>query len=108
VTSRIEEKLEEQLLRGAIARLRASVMAVVFGLTGGTGLFVATVWLLIRGGENVGPHLSLISNYFPGYTVTWLGSLIGFAYGAISGAIIGWSVAALYNRIATRRNPAPD
>ena len=57
MTSRIEEKLEEKLLRGAIARLRASVMAVVFGLTGGTGLFVATVWLLIRGGENVGQQV---------------------------------------------------
>ncbi|MFP8881990.1 MAG: hypothetical protein VCE43_22220 [Myxococcota bacterium] len=108
MTSRIEEKLEEKLLRGAIARLRASVLAVVFGLTGGTGLFVATVWLLIRGGENVGQHLSLISNYFPGYTVTWSGSLIGFAYGTISGAIIGWSVASIYNRIATRRNPIRD
>jgi hypothetical protein len=95
---------EEELLRAAVARLRASVMAVVFGLTGGTGLFVATVWLVIRGGEKVGQHLSLLGNYFPGYSVTWAGSAIGFAYGASFGMIIGWSVARIYNFIASSRN----
>ncbi len=95
---------EEELLRTAVARLRASVMAVSFGLAGGTGLFVATVWLLIRGGENVGQHLSLLGNYFPGYSVTWAGAAVGFAYGALSGMIIGWSIAGIYNLIASSRN----
>ena len=62
---------EWELVRPAIARLRASVMAVVFALVGGTGLFLATVWLVVRGGPNVGVHLGLLANYFPGYSVTW-------------------------------------
>ena len=95
---------EEKLLQAAIARLRASVMAVTFGLTGGTALFVATAWLLIRSGEKVGQHLSLLGNYFPGYSVTWPGTVIGFGYGALTGAVIGWSVAWIYNLVAGARD----
>ena len=98
------QELELQLLTAAIARLRASVMAVVFGLTGGTGLFVATAWLLVRGGSPMGPHLSLLDNYFPGYSVSWLGSVVGFFYGAASGAVMGWVLAWIYNHISGRRN----
>ena len=93
---------ESELLRGAIARLRASVMAVTFGLAGGTGLFVATAWLVIRGGEVVGPHLGLLNNYFPGYSVTWIGAFVGAFYGALVGAAAGWVLAWTYNRVADR------
>jgi len=92
-------------LNEAVARLRAGVMAVVFGMTGGVTLFVATVWLLLRGGPNVGKHLSLLSNYFPGYSVTWGGAFMGLLYGALVGALAGWTLALLYNRIASRQGP---
>ena len=97
---------EEQLLRAAIARLRASVMSLVFALVGGTGLFAATAWLVVRAGDNVGLHLSLLDNYFPGYTVTWPGCFVGFFYGALTGGVVGWLVAWIYNRIADARRPA--
>jgi ABC-type dipeptide/oligopeptide/nickel transport system permease subunit len=58
---------------------------------------------VIKGGDPVGPHLSLLSQYFFGYRVTFLGSFVGFAYGfavgTISGALIGW----IYNKIADLR-----
>ena len=95
---------EEELIHNAVARLRANIMAVVFGMLGGTGLFVATIWLLVRGGQQVGLHLNLLSNYFPGYAVTWGGSLLGFLYGALAGAAIGWSVAWIYNRVVDLRH----
>lgn len=97
-----------QIVRPVIARLRASVMAVAFGLFAGFGLFIATVWLVIRGGPEyegqmiVGPHLSLLSNYYPGYSVTWGGAFVGFAYAAVTGAIVGYCVAWVYNFIAFR------
>jgi hypothetical protein len=69
----------------------------------GVGLLVATLWLVIKGGENVGQNLNLLSNYFPGYSVTWSGSLIGLFYGGLSGAALGWTVARLYNALANRR-----
>ena len=92
------------IIQSSVARLRASVMAVVFGLTGGVGLWVATAWLLIKGGEQVGYHLGLLSNYFPGYRVSWPGSFLGLFYGGLLGAVVGWSVAWIYNRVARLRN----
>ena len=102
-TSEIE-KLEQQLIHAATVRLRARVTAMVFGMVGGTGLFVATVWLLARGGPRVGEHLGLLGNYYPGYDVTWPGAFIGFFYGALTGAVIGWSIAWVYNQVADSRD----
>ena len=98
------EKLEQKLIRTAIVRLRSRVMAIVFGMVGGTGIFVATVWLLARRGDDVGLHLGLLNNFFPGYSVTWPGAFLGFFYGALSGAIIGWSVAWVYNQVVDERH----
>lgn len=96
---------ELRLVRAAIARMRATIMALVFGMVAGTGLFVATVWLLVRGGSQVGLHLGLLGNYFPGYTVTWLGSLVGFGYGFLTGAVIGGGATWIYNRVVEPRRP---
>ncbi len=98
-----EEQAQLALLRSAVARLRTSVMAVVFGVSGGTLLALATAWLLIQGGEQVGLHLGLLGNYFPGYAVTWPGVAMGFFYGLVTGAVLGWTIAWLYNRIADYR-----
>ena len=95
---------EWSLIQTSVAYLRASIMAVVFGMLGGIGLFVATVWLLIRGGADVGVTLSLLNNYYPGYSVTWIGAFVGLFYGALTGAILGYSVALSYNLIAMRRD----
>src|SRR5262245_5162403 len=98
---------EWDAVNAAIARLRASIMAVVFGLTGGSGLFLATIWLVIRGpepGQPIGGTLSLLNHYFPFYEVTWGGSLLGFFYGSLTGGIIGYSVAMVYNLIAGKRH----
>jgi hypothetical protein len=91
----------------AIARLRASVMAVTFGVAGGLILFLATAWLLIlgatEGSEHVGPTLGLLANFFPGYSVTWSGAVVGLFYGALSGAVSGFVLAFVYNLIVASR-----
>ncbi len=97
------ESRQELALARAVARLRAGVMAAVFGMTGGTGLWLATAWLVLRGGDDVGRHLSLLRFFFPGYTVTWSGAFVGFAYGAVVGAAVGFLLAWIYNRLADRR-----
>ncbi len=98
-------QLEAELIRTTVVRLRSRVMALVFGMVGGTALFLATAILLARQGLEVGLHLSLLNNFFPGYSVTWPGAFIGLGYGTLSGAIVGWSVAWIYNRVADRRPP---
>ena len=94
---------ERELIRRSIARLRAGIMAIVVGMLCGTALLVATVWLLIRGGANVGQHLALLRNFFPGYSVTWVGAVIGFLWGAVAGGMIGWVTAWVYNWVAGHR-----
>lgn len=94
---------QEQALARAVARLRAGVMATVLGMTCGTGLWLATVWLVVRGGSNVGQHLGLLRFYFPGYSVTWGGAFLGFVYGALAGAVVGYSLTWIYNRLVDWR-----
>jgi hypothetical protein len=94
---------EKELIRAAVARLRAGITAVVFGMVCGLGLAVATSWLLVRGGPEVGRTLGLLGNFFPGYTVTWPGVLVGLLYGFVFGASVGWFTATIYNRITSLR-----
>lgn len=94
---------EEEIIVGSIASLRAGIMAIVFAVLGGTGLTVATVWLLVQGGPNVGEHLSLLENYFPGYSVSWSGAIIGGLWAAGVGGLLGWLTAWIYNWVAGHR-----
>lgn len=87
----------------AVARIQTSVLTVVFALISGFGLFLMTAWLLIRSGKRVGVHLQLLGNYFPGYSVTWLGSVVGFFYAALVGGFIGWSIGTIYNKVVSLR-----
>lgn len=94
---------ERQILRAAVARLRAGIVAVVFGMVCGAGLFVATAWLLLRGGVDVGKTLNLLGHYFPGYSVTWGGAFVGLFYGIVFGVVVGYVTATIYNRITELR-----
>ena len=98
---------EWQAIGQAIARLRASVMAVTFGIAGALTLFTATAWLIIQGPadgqQHIGPTLGLLNNYFPGYSVTWSGAIIGAIYGALCGSAAGFFLAHIYNRIVAFR-----
>ncbi len=90
---------EERLVRKALARAHEQGWGIALGLLFGLGLFLATILLVIRGGDIVGPHLALLSIYFPGYSVTWVGSVIGFVYAFVVGYAIGRTIATIYNRL---------
>jgi hypothetical protein len=98
---------EWQVIGRAIARLRASVMAVVFAMLGGGALFLATVVLVVNATEGmpVGPTLSLLNNYFPGYSVTWGGAFVGLIYGAVVGGLAGYVLTYVYNLVVETRHP---
>ena len=104
---------EEKLLVSAFAEIRPVAMGVSLGLVSGAGLFLATAILLVKAalspqpGQPVGPMLSLLGNYFPGYTVSWPGSALGFLYGFITGLVLGWLMSCLVNlnqRLYLRRH----
>jgi hypothetical protein len=94
---------EDELLLKAVRRLEGHVLGAVLGLVGGFGLFAATLWLVLRGGDTIGPHLSLLGQFFYGYKVTVAGSFIGLGYGLVTGYLAGWLVAWIYNFIVGRR-----
>lgn len=92
----------ERAVAVRILRLEAIAQGVGYGLLLGLGVFVATNWLVLKGGAVVGPHLKLLSQFFIGYDVTFVGSLIGFGYGFACGFAAGYLVSSVYNRVAGR------
>src|SRR5262249_260340 len=95
----------ETLVLVRVVRLNAAIAGVVTGLLAGFALFVATNWLVFKGGPVVGPHLALLGQYFIGYRVSFVGSLIGFAWAFVLGFVVGAAVVAIYNRLADLRDP---
>lgn len=94
---------EEQLLFESVRRLSGTILGLVLGLICGFGLFAATLFLVIKGGDPVGPHLGLLSQFLIGYSVTVQGSFIGLAYGLVLGFGIGWLIAWIYNYVVDLR-----
>lgn len=91
---------EEELIQKAVVRLNAKLLGIVLGFLFGVGLFLATNFLVLKGGPAVGQHLGLLAQYFPGYRVTFLGSIIGFFYAFVLGFVIGAVLGAVYNKVA--------
>jgi hypothetical protein len=106
----MERKQKEEKLFSGVLILNSKVMGLALGLIFGLMIFIMTNWLVIKGGHVtktgkyvIGPHLQLLSQFFIGYRVSFLGSIIGFFYGfatgSICGAVIGW----IYNKIVELR-----
>jgi hypothetical protein len=89
-------------VQASLLRLNARAWGISAGLLLGGGLFLATLFLVIRGGPNVGQHLAMLRVFFPGYSVTWLGAFIGFVYGFVLGYGLGRIIGSIYNRLAFR------
>ncbi|HEX9015281.1 MAG TPA: hypothetical protein VF960_04680 [Chloroflexota bacterium] len=86
-----------------LIRLNALASGIIVGLLAGLGVFAATNWLVLKGGDVVGPHLALLGQFFVGYTVTFVGSLVGLAYAFVFGFAVGFAVAWLYNWLVDLR-----
>lgn len=92
--------VSEHEFSAGLARLNARAWGIAMGLLLGIALFAATNLLVLRGGDVVGPHLGLLSIFFPGYSVTFVGSIIGFVYAFVVGYALGRLIGAVYNRVA--------
>jgi hypothetical protein len=98
-----QQALQKDEISRALARIKTDVLAIVCAIFGGVGLFLVTVWLVIKDGPHVGEHLQLLSNYFIGYSVTWWGSVVGLFYGTLCGAVSGWAIGTIYNKLVKMR-----
>jgi hypothetical protein len=99
MTKSDQHSLEEELIDRALLRMNTVATSVGLGLLAGVVLFVTTLVLALRDGPNAGPHLGLLSQYFPGYSVTVFGSFVGFVYAFVVGAAAGFVLSSIYNRL---------
>ena len=90
---------ERREIRRAFARASQQGWGIAVGLVAGVALWLATVVLVVRGGDNPGPHLGLLGVYFPGYRITFLGAFIGFVYAFVVGYAMGRTIATFYNKL---------
>jgi hypothetical protein len=97
-----ESATEEEVLETYVGKLNGHVWGVSLALILGLVLFAATNFLVIKGGPNVGQHLGILSQYFYGYSVTFVGSLIGAAWAMVFGYVVARLVCGIYN-FASRR-----
>jgi hypothetical protein len=93
----LQQDPSTRVLIRAFARLDKVALGVSVGAVAGVAVFFATLLLVIKGGSPLGPNLALLSQYFIGYKVSLLGSVVGLLYGFASGFVLGWLVAFLRN-----------
>jgi protoporphyrinogen oxidase len=95
----ITEKALSPAFEEYFPRIDRIALAGATGAAGGLALFLATALLVLKGGAVVGPTLGLLSQYFPGYSVSPAGALLGLLYGFLAGGALGWSFALLRNTV---------
>ena len=79
-------------------KLNVKAFALTAGILWGAAVFIATVWLLAMGSG--GSTVSLLGNFYLGYSFSTLGAIIGLVWGFVDGAICGALFAWLYNKLA--------
>ena len=87
-------------VKKTLLRLNARAWGIAVGMLFGSALFLGTIVLVMRGGPRVGPHLGMLSVFFPGYRVTFGGAFIGFAYAFVIGYAVGRLIGSVYNALA--------
>ena len=103
------EKRDQQRLIRAFAHLDRHALGLSCSIVASTVLFLMTVAMTIKGpvpcmaclSKNAlvhkGPHLELLSNFLPGYSVSWGGAFIGLGWGLVVGYMIGHFFAGFLN-----------
>ena len=90
----------DSVLVKSFARFDKVALGVACGSVLGLIVLLATLILVIKGGGVVGPNLALLGQFFPGYTVTASGGLVGLGYGFTTGFVLGFAFAALHNVVS--------
>ena len=104
IESQVRRCLQSGSLSGDLMettlRINGSQLGLSLGAIVAVGLMVTTSWLVIRGTAGESIHAMLLTNYLPGYSVSYMGGLIGsvqlFVFTYIICLIYSW----IYNAIA--------
>ena len=77
--------------------MSVKAFALAGGILWGVVLFAFT---LIEAARGAGHTLVVLDGVYRGYSVSYLGAVIGLVYGFISGALLGAAFSWLYNVLA--------
>lgn len=94
----------DTIIMWALAKLDVVAFVTASAAICGTGLLALTLFLVIKGappGIPVGPHLAHLAVFFPGYSVTPVGALIGGLYAGVVGGVAGFLLATFWNAAHT-------
>jgi hypothetical protein len=91
----------DKIIIDAFAKLDRVALGLAVGSLCGLSVFAATIFLILKGGEVVGPNLALLGQFFLGYKVTVGGAFIGLVYGFVAGFTVGWLIALLRNTLVS-------
>jgi hypothetical protein len=86
----MNEVRDPELLR-AFAPVDKLAFGVAVGMALGLAVFLATLASLMLGRAQ--EEMALLSVYFAGYSVTWVGAMVGAGWGFFVGFIAGWFTA---------------
>ena len=103
----LNQKLDEKtvthvvddMLDGAFPKLDPLSLGMSLGTVLGIGLLLATLFMIVTGGDASGKTLTLLAQFYPGYSVTAVGGFVGLGYGILTGFALGWGYALLRNAI---------
>lgn len=94
--SSVPTKTVQAVLHRAFAPLHKRAFGTAVGVVSGAFFFGLTaVHILVA--SPAAANLELLSQYFYGYQVDWLGAFVGAWWGGIAGFVAGWFVAFLRN-----------
>ena len=91
---------DRAVLSAVFAKMDVVAMLVACGALCALGLFLVTAVLLLQDvpdGHPIGPRLSALGDYLPGYSVSWSGALAGLPNGFALGALVGFMLSVLWN-----------
>jgi len=93
----IKEVDLDKLVMRVFSKMDKLGFATAVGSVSGLLIFLATIFLVLKGGKVVGPTLGLLGQFFLGYSVTVKGAFIGMAFSFFWGFFFGWLFAYLRN-----------
>ena len=102
VPGRIPKPTIDDALSEIFAKYDPVALGSAIGAVAGILLFLATAILLIKGGDPIGPNLSLLGNFLLSYEVSWGGAFLGLLEAGIGGFGFGWVLAWMINRVINR------
>ena len=82
-------------------KLNEKAFAIAAGSVWGIVVFLVTNISMIRHGQ--GQTLSKLVQIYPGYSFSFVGSIVGLIWGFVSMALLGWLFVRMYNMVVTEK-----